>query len=372
MRRRKKVKKLIWVSLMILIFLVLYGVDCNRVFAQEDINTTYVLTHLENAAEKMDNESLGMGGVYAASPNFTSGNPASLANIKEFSVLDTYSQTRTSLFTVKGNMFRLYGKLGVVGIMAGTNTSSISSFNLNGSTIYGNERSTVFGFGLPVMKNVYFGANFAPEISTDFNIRTTAMIAPFPIPSDVNIALRSGVVSGESFGLLYSKDKFHAGWDYRQYCENTWNNTAFTLAFGFGIVNQNNEESFDSKRYQFGLRVDDIIPKVDLAVGYYDSRFKSANPNGSEFNYNKMQYGLNFKFRPNVHFQFGLNDGEPTLGISLIRKFTIVEEGKEKEIGDLSLQVSYARNQFKKLLEANPAITDKGHDSLNVGVQWRF
>lgn len=365
-------KNLIWVALVVILILG----SCHFAMAQNNsTNATYVLTHLQNAAEAKDEESRGMGGVYCASPKPDTGNPASLALIDLGAWSNTYGQTRTSLFTVTGNRFRAYGKIGDVGIMVGSDSSNVNSFNLGGSTIYGNEKSTVLGFGLPIAKNLYCGVNFAPEVSTNYSIKTTTMIPPFPVASDVNISLRSGIVSGGSYGVLYSNKKFHAGIDFRKYREATWNDGVFTLPFGFGTVQQSSEESFDSTRYQIGIRIDDIIPKVDLVIGYYDSRFKSANPNGYEFNYTKMQYGANYKLSPNVHIQLGSNDGEFTAGVSFIRKFTAPDPDdtdKDKEIGDLSLQVSYARNQFKKLLESNPAITDKGHDSLNATVQWKF
>jgi hypothetical protein len=354
--------------LAVLLAAILLTAFPGRAFAQG--SELYTLTHLEAAAERKDAISANMGGVYAATPDYGSGNGAALALIDRPAVKFAVGNTKLGSIQVDGFMTRFYGKVGKVGFMVGTNDTRTNTFTLSGNAINGSETDKVMGIGFPVADNLYVGIQIAPEMSTSYTITGQTTLTGIPVPVNFSRDLKSGVVSGGSYGVLYSKGNFHAGVDYRSYNENTWTITTLNSIFLGGTVLQPGEETgYRSDRMQAAVRVDDLIKNIDVSVGYYDNRFK--NSWGTyEFNYTKLQYGANFKFSKAFQLQLGANDGELTTGFSWGIPVT-----HDRSDYNLKLQFSYARNQFKKLVQKlgtpNP-IPDPNHDSTEFTVFWKL
>lgn len=339
-------------------------------FAQNEI---YVVTHLEAAPEGKDTISRGMGGVYAATPDRSSGNAAALGLIDRPEVLARFGSTKLGGIQVDGYMFRVYGKIGKLGVCVGTNESRTNSFTLGGRTINGREQDKVFGLGYPVAKNLYAGVYFAPELSTYYTVtgKTTVAIPfpPFALTPDFSVDLQSGVLHGGSYGLLYSHGKLHAGIDYRAYSENTFNRTTVALPAPLGGPRTvSSEEEFKSERYQIAVRVDDVLKNLDATAGYYSSKLEGT-VSRYEFNYNKLQVGVNYRFSPAFQLQLGANDGQISAGASWS-----LPVGSDRSDRNVSLQVAYQRNQFKRLVEKlGPTLMpDPNHDSIEGVIRWSF
>lgn len=344
----------------ILVFFFLFALAENS-YAQG--NEIYTLTHLEGAAEKKDIQSSNMGGVYAPNPDPLSGNPASLGLVKKVEFLYTTSGTRfDNGIQLNGTMYRFYTSFELfdtnVGFMVGTNRSRLSQMNLVGNIISGFEDDKVIGLGFETIKNLYFGVNYAPEMSSQYNIRGQIAAPPFPVPAEFVTTLRSGVVTGGSYGLLYSNQNLHLGLDYRAYRENVWNETDVYLPFGFGTLRQRSEESFDSQRWQIGV-LWNVSDRLDLTVGFFDSRFKSANGN-YELNYNKLQFGAGYEVASGLELQAGSNGNGLTAGFTY--KYPV---GKDKKDRNLELGFGYQRDAFFKELQIHS-------DSWEASARLRF
>jgi len=362
-------------ALTALTVVVLLLVFSGNAFAQG--SEIYTLTHLEAAAEKKDAISANMGGVYAATPHFGSGNGAALGLVDGPTVKLAASNTKLGGIQIDGFEARYYGKVGKVGFMVGTNDSRTNTFTIAGKTINGRESDKVFGLGFPVAEHLYLGVQMAPEMSTYYTVTGETSVPPIPVPVPFSQDLRSGAVNGGSYGVLYVNRNFNVGVDYRSYNENTWAITALTSVFLGGTIQRSIEEAYKSDRMQAAVRLNDVIRNVDVSVGYYDNRFKGKIPraelNGNpyEFNYTKLQYGGNFKFSPALQVQIGSNDGEFTGGFSWA-----LATGSRRDDRNFTVQFCYAHNQFKKLVqkinERTTIIENPNHDSLDFMVNWRF
>ncbi len=363
-------KKIFWV---LVIITITFSINWTATIVRAEGEEIYGVTHFEGTSERKDTASRNMGGVYGPSLNPTSGNPASLGLNKDFYGLWTMSSTNMSNgVKVDGEMTRFLGHFDVygtnVGFSVGTNRSKSNRFDYGGLTHSGSEDAKVIGLGFQTpIKNLYAGAYFAPEMSTYWTSRGNIPVPPLPGTAPLAMDLKSGVVFGGSYGMLYvlplgTDRSLSVGVDYRRYRENVWNTTTVgPLPLIGTTIQTTSERSFDSQRYNAGVLYK-ANRRLSLAVGIYESKFDSVD-GLYKLDINKTQYGIDYEVRPDFRVQLGSNGGSFCGGFTYLTSTGKVKNEKDK---NLELGFSYQRNAFLK------EFPDLQSDSWEASIRLRF
>lgn len=362
-------KKVFWALMILAIFLSLNWIHTSPAYA--DGEEAHAITRPGGATLLKNPTSTNMGGNYVSSDDPLSGNPATLARLKEVKIYASATGVNSEPIQLRGSHFRIAVPLGSkVGLMLGKDSvSTPRDGTLNSLAVNATEEDEVVGAGYAINDKLSVGINMALKADTRVDlsgpVTRNVPLIPVPIIFDTRVSYRSRICGGFGrIGIHYkASKKISLGVDDENYQTNVdWRADATNVFTG--TITSLNNVTFTSNRFNLGGEWKDVLPNLDVRVGYKSMSFSSYNYSVSD---SRIIWGAQIRpWKQGLAIQGSvLGPDQYTVGFTYNRDFS---NSKGEKVGSLEIGFSFLQNPYLVELGGIPHYVNQG--SVNVGLKF--